>query len=348
MNRPLLCGIIGYGYMGEIRRAVIARHPQTLQLAGICDTNKAVCAKIAGVPSFDRFEDLLACGIDALFVCTPNCFSPEICVAAIQRGIHVFCEKPPGRDVADIENIIAHQKNPVKLMFGFNHRFHPGIIKAKSLVAEGQMGRILNLRGVYGKSGGVAFKKSWRNNREISGGGILLDQGIHMLDLFVYFCGDFEDVKCFASDDFWKTSVEDNAFVILQNRAGQSACCHSSATSWKHTFRLDIALEKGFITVEGLLSKSGSYGREKLIVASRQFEDTAAAVGNPAEQVTYFDRDLSWDLEVEEFVRCISEDKPVIVSSAEDALRVMKIVDRAYRDAQRLAPAEKNFQNMKF
>ncbi|MDZ4243386.1 MAG: hypothetical protein U1D99_11210, partial [Candidatus Omnitrophota bacterium] len=92
--------------------------------------------------------------------------------------------------------------------------------------------------------------------------------------------------------------------------------------------------------VEGLLSKSGSYGREKIIVATRQFEDETAAVGNPSEEVTYFDRDLSWDLEVEEFFRCITEDKPVTISSSRDAFKVMEIIDKAYKDAAWAATKE--------
>jgi predicted dehydrogenase len=344
MNKPLKCGIAGYGYMGEIRRAVIERHAENMELVGIFDTNDAVRAKIHGIRTFSTLEELFSQKLDILFVCTPNCFSPDISIKAMSMGIHVFCEKPPGRDVQDIKNIIAHEKNGVKLMFGFNHRFHPGIVKAKVIVDSGRFGRIINLRGLYGKSGGISFKKSWRNNREISGGGILLDQGIHMLDLFSHFCGDFEEVKCFTSDDFWKFAVEDNAFVILQNRKGQSALCHSSATFWKHTFRLDITLEEGYMTVEGLLSKSGSYGREKLIVSNRQFEDAAHAVGNPSEEVTYFDRDLSWDLEVEEFVRCIRDNQPVVTSSSNDALRVMEIIERAYEDAQKTSKALQGFK----
>ena len=345
MNKPLKCGIAGYGYMGEIRRTVIERHPETLTLLGVFDTNEGVRSKIQGVKTFATLDELLGQGLDVLFVCTPNCFSPEISIKAMSLGIHVFCEKPPGRDVHDIKNIIAHEKNGVKLMFGFNHRFHPGIVKAKVIVDSGRFGRIINLRGLYGKSGGVSFKKSWRNNREVSGGGILLDQGIHMLDLFSHFCGDFEEVKCFTSDDFWKFAVEDNAFVILQNRKGQSALCHSSATFWKHTFRLDLTMEEGYMTVEGLLTKSGSYGREKLIVASRQFEDSSAAVGNPSEEVTYFDRDLSWDLEVEEFVRCITENQPVATSSSGDALRVMEIIERAYEDAQKTSKTLQSYKS---
>ncbi len=334
MSSPLSCGIVGYGYMGEIRRAVIERHPQDLKLIGICDANEAVRNQIHGCPTFARPEDLFSQRPDIVFVCTPNCFSPEICIKALDQGRHVFCEKPPGRDVQDIKNIMEYEKGSVKLMFGFNHRFHPGIIKAKVIIESGRFGQIINLRGLYGKSGGKRFRHSWRNNAEISGGGILLDQGIHMLDLFRHFCGDFDEVKCSTSSAFWKFDVEENAYVILGNPQCQHALCHSSATFWKHTFRLDITLEEGYIVVEGLLSKSGSYGREKMIAASRQFEDEAHAVGNPSEEVTYFDRDLSWDLEVEEFIRYIREDKPVIMSSSQDALKVMEIIEKAYEDAK--------------
>ncbi len=331
-ERILKCGIVGYGYMGEIRRAVIERHPQ-MELVGICESNPKIAQKISGTRLFNNFGDLLKAGIDAVFVCTPNCFSPEICIESMKLGKHVFCEKPPGRHVGDILNIQRHEKNGVKLMFGFNHRFHPGIIKAKVIIDSGRFGPILNVRGIYGKSGGVQFRNSWRNNKGVSGGGILLDQGIHMLDLFRHFCGDFHDVKCFTSNAFWKLDVEDNAYVILHNDNGIDAMCHSSATFWKHTFRIDITLEGGYMVVEGLLSKTGSYGREQLRVARRQFEDEAEAVGNPSEEVTYFDKDLSWDLEVGEWVKCILEDKPVSLSTSQDALRVMELIEKAYVSA---------------
>ncbi len=332
MSKILRCGIIGYGYMGEIRRAVIERQP-SLKLVGICEPSAAVRAKISGVEVDEQYEDLLKKDLDIVFVCTPNVFSPAICVKALSMGIHVFCEKPPGCNVSDVACIQKAEKRDLKLMFGFNHRWHPGIIKAKVIIDSGRMGRIINMRGLYGKSGGIKFKQSWRNDKSVSGGGILLDQGIHMLDLFRYFSGDFTDVRCFSSKSFWKNDVEDNAFVVLKGAAGVDAMLHSSATFWKHTFRIDITLEGGYVVVEGLLSKTGSYGREQLIVAKRQFEDEAHAVGNPSEEITYFDRDLSWDLEVEEFVKCIRENKPVTISSSEDALKVMQIIERAYIDA---------------
>ncbi|MDP8212375.1 MAG: Gfo/Idh/MocA family oxidoreductase [Candidatus Zapsychrus exili] len=332
-KNTLNCGIVGFGYMGQIRKRIID-HRDDLNLVGICEANKEIREKINDVPVFSSFDELLNKDLDIVFVCTPNCFSPEISMKSMNAGKHVFCEKPPGRNVEDIANMRKSEKGGVKLMFGFNHRYHPGILKAKMIVDSGRLGKIIGLRGIYGKSGGAKYNESWRNKKEISGGGILLDQGIHMLDLFRYFCNDFEYIKCFKSTMFWKFDLEDNAYVILQNKLGQTVSLHSSATLWKHTFKLDIIMEEGYMTVEGLLSKTGSYGRERLILAKRQFEDEAAAVGNPSEELTYFDKDFSWDLEVEEFIKCIKENKKVEKSSSYDALRVMEIIEQAYKDSE--------------
>lgn len=330
----LKCAIVGYGYMGKIREKVIMGNPR-LDLIGIYETDPSKRKGIRNCRAFESFEKTLNQDVDIIFVCTPNRYSPEICIKSMKKGAHVFCEKPPGRDVSDIKKIIKAENIQVKLMFGFNHRFHPGIIKAKVVIKSGRLGEIINMRGLYGKSGGRNFHNSWKNNKKISGGGILLDQGIHMLDLFRYFCGDFEYVKSFINNSFWKFNVEDNAYVILKNKKGQNAFFHSSATMWNHTFRIDITLEEGYIVVEGLLSKTGSYGREKIVIGKRQFEDEASAVGNPEEEVTYFDRDLSWNLEVDKFIECIDFDKKVTISSSDDALKVMEIIEKAYRDAKK-------------
>jgi len=333
MGRKLKAGIVGYGYMGQIRKAVIDEHPD-LELAGICDVNLPLAGLNPGCETLKQYPDLVNRDIDIVFVCTPNAYSPEIVIYSLNHGKHVFCEKPPGCSVKDIKDIIEAEKanKRLKLMFGFNHRYHPGIKEAKVLADSDRLGKILCLRGVYGKSGGLSFEKSWRNKKEISGGGILLDQGIHMLDLFRLFCGDFQEVKGLITDSYWNTELEDNAFVLLRNNKGQVAMLHSSATLWKHTFRLEIFLEKGYLTVSGLLSKTGSYGRETLIVGKRQFEDETFALGNPREEITYFDRDISWLSEVSDFVDCIQNDKPVTNSSSEDALKIMELIDRIYQD----------------
>lgn len=332
-KNELKVGIIGYGYMGKIRKAIVEVIPG-LRLTGICDTNRQLVESDLSVKCkvYNSYKKMLASAIDAVFVCTPNYFSPGIVVESLKAGKHVFCEKPPGRNFADIQLMRKYEKKHqgCKLMFGFNHRYHPGILEAKTIVNSNRFGKILFLKGTYGKSGGKNYLQSWRNQREISGGGILLDQGIHMLDLFRYFCGDFSEIKSFLSKMFWDTDVEDNAFILLRNYIGQVATLHSSATLWKHCFKLELFLEDAYLIVSGLLSKTGSYGRETLTIVRRQFEDETFALGNPREEVVYFDQDLSWATEVNKFIEYIVNDKKVDNSSSDDALKVMEIIERAY------------------
>jgi predicted dehydrogenase len=329
---PLRAGIIGYGYMGQIRRRNIADNPD-LVLAGICDPHRMAEIETLGVPVFSAWQDLVNADLDVVFVCPPNHLIPEAAVAALNAGRHVFCEKPPGRNLADVMRIRdAEAANPgCRLLFGFNHRHHPGITDAKALIDSGSLGDILTLRGVYGKGGDYNFHKSWRNDPEVGGGGILLDQGIHMLDLFRLFVGDFDEVLGLRGITHFDIPVEDNAVVILRTSKGQLAQLHSSATAWKHMFRLEIGCEKGYVTISGLLSKTGSYGRETLLVGRRAAPGERAALGNPREETTYYDVDPSWDDEVAHFVDCIRQDQPVEQGTSLDAVRVMEIVDRVYQ-----------------
>ncbi len=334
-QKKLKVAIIGYGYMGKIRKKILEENPH-LKLVGICDTgkNSILSDPTVKCKTYDSYTKLLKSDVDVIFVCTPNSFSPDIVINSLKEEKHVFCEKPPGRNLNDIKRMIEEEKKhpSLKLMFGFNHRYHPGILEAKTIVEGGRFGKILFLNGTYGKSGGRNYLQSWRNQKEISGGGILLDQGIHMLDLFRYFCGDFKEIKGFLSKMFWNADVEDNAFVYLRNSDGQVATLHSSATLWKHTFKLEIFLEEAYMIITGLLSKTGSYGRETLTIGRRQFEDESFALGNPREEVIYFDQDLSWSMEVEKFTEYILQDKKVDSSSSHDALKVMEIIDRIYKD----------------
>lgn len=331
--------IIGYGYMGEIRRKVVETNPE-MQLVAVCEPSDQIRSKISGLGTDVKIEKdaqriIENKDIDLAILCTPNHLLPELTVQCLKTGKHVFCEKPPGRNLQDIQMICAEEKKhpTLKLMFGFNHRFHPGIQRAKKLIQTGNLGNILWVRGLYGKSGGKNFAQSWRNDPKISGGGILLDQGIHMLDLFTYFCGDFPQVKAFTGNDHWQFPVEDNAFVILKNDKHQ-AILHSSATLWKHRFQIEIGMDQGYIMVQGLLSKTGSYGRETLIIGRRQFEDEAEAVGNPSEEIIYFDKDQSWEMEISNLVQCIKNNEAVKDCSSAEALRVMRIIDQAYKDSQ--------------
>jgi predicted dehydrogenase len=332
MGNKIKVGIVGIGKMGKIRMNAINNHPD-LSLEGICDVVPLEQDRSAQRKFFQNYQDLLKTDIDAVFICTPNKFTSDIVVSALNNKKHVFCEKPPGRDLNDMHNILkAEQENSgLKLKFGFNHRYHDAVIEAKSIIESGRFGKILWMRGVYGKSGGVDFEKQWRSDKEIAGGGILLDQGIHMIDLFRLFCGDFQEVKSFVTNSYWNIDVEDNAFAILRNEKNQVAMLHSSATQWKHTFSLEIFLDGGYLIISGILSSTRSYGQgERLIGAMKQIENESLALGNPRETVTYFDKDRSWERETDEFAECIKNNKRVIVGSSEDAIKTMELVYKIY------------------
>jgi predicted dehydrogenase len=186
------------------------------------------------------------------------------------------------------------------------------------------------MRGVYGKSGGVGFEEGWRSDRLTAGGGILLDQGIHMLDLFRLFGGEFDEVRSMVTNSYWPIEIEDNAFALLRNQEDVVAVLHSSSTHWKHTFLLDLCFTDGHLTLEGILSSTGSYGPEMLIVSRRQFEDETFALGKPRQEVVYFDTDRSWEREIQEFVDCILNGKPIEVGTLHDAWKTMELVYKIY------------------
>jgi len=310
MTDTLRVGIIGYGKVGKIRHECVKSHPQ-LELVGVCDVNQEACA-LAGCKGFADYKTLLGeAKPDMIFICTFNKFIPEIAVEAIERGIHVFSEKPPGRTLEDVRSIYdaATEKSHVKVKFGFNHRYHEGVIEAKTLVDGKRFGEVMWMRGVYGKAGGPDYDKNWRSARELSGGGILIDQGIHMIDLFRFFSGEFEEVKSFVDRSFWKSvDIEDNVFALLKNKKGQTAMLHSSATQWRHKFLLEIYLEKGYLDKNGY------------------------PLPNPQENISYYDNDTSWMDEINEFVDCILKDTPVDNGGVADAVSTMDLVQRIYKN----------------
>ena len=143
MKKSLKCGIIGFGYMGKIRYRVIRDHPK-LVLSTVCDATPDKLLYQKEILVVSNPIDVINSDLDIIFVCTPNHLIPEITAQSLSRGKHVFCEKPPGKTLADIQLMQnAEKNNPgTKLMFGFNHRFHPGVIKAKAIADSGRMGKV--------------------------------------------------------------------------------------------------------------------------------------------------------------------------------------------------------------
>ncbi|MEO5335347.1 MAG: Gfo/Idh/MocA family oxidoreductase [Magnetospirillum sp. WYHS-4] len=331
MTTKLRIGIAGYGVVGKRRRKFIDLRDDMATVA-VCDRNFEGKGELAdGVPYYTNYRDLLAGeALDALFVCLTNDVAPEATVAGLEKGLHVFCEKPPGRNVTDIEEVIAAEaRHPhLKLKYGFNHRYHDSVKDALEIVRSGRMGRVVNMRGVYGKSKFISFgaHSDWRVQRAVAGGGILLDQGIHMVDLMRLFAGEFVEVHSFVANDFWGHDVEDNAYALMRTADGAVAMLHSTATQWRHRFSLEITLQKGGLILSGILSGSKSYGAETLTVIDPDDDDQ----GDPREVTTRYNHDPSWADEIAEFADAILRGGSIASGTSDDALRTMQLVYRIY------------------
>jgi predicted dehydrogenase len=279
----------------------------------------------------DSSEDIINNDeIDAVFICTPNYLNKPLTIDALQKGKHVFCEKPPAFNASEVEEIRAMERSTGKrLMYGFNHRNHTSIQHMKKIIEDGEFGEILWMRGRYGKSVDKSFYDNWRSNKELAGGGILLDQGIHMLDLFLYFGGEFDRIEAFVSNLYWNVEIEDNVFAILKNsRTGVVASLHSTMTQWRHLFSLEIFLSKGYLVLNGLKTSSQSYGEELLSIAKNR-STAPAATWEDEERITYHE-DISWRSEIDHFFEAIENGIPISIGNSEDALILMKTIDMIY------------------
>lgn len=326
----LKVGIAGFGVVGKRRKEYLDLHP-TVEVVAVCDQNNKSMEHLgSNVKCFSNITELLAQPLDILFVCLTNDVAAQGCIDALNQGLHVFCEKPPGRNVSDILKVRSVEENypNLKLMYGFNHRFHDSVQEALEIIKSGELGNVLNAKGVYGKAKMTTFDQSdWRTNRSIAGGGILLDQGIHMVDLLRYLCGEFTEVKSFISNDFWGFDVEDNAYALLRANNGIIGMLHSSATQWRHRFNLDINLERGSLILGGILSGTKSYGAETL---TKVFADPDNDSGDPKQILINYNNDPSWKKEIDTFIDCIVKDKPILEGNSEDSLKTMKLVYTIY------------------
>jgi 1,5-anhydro-D-fructose reductase (1,5-anhydro-D-mannitol-forming) len=323
------CGIIGYGKMGRIRAKAIEESKR----------GRVVCVFDCITPDDCPYEVTATDSsviehseVDAVFVCTPNYRIEPLVIEALQTGKHVFSEKPPAFNAAGVERIrkAEIEAQGKKLMYGFNHRHHGSIWRMKEIIDSGEMGKVLWMRGRYGKEVDESFFEGWRAKKELAGGGIMLDQGIHMLDLFLYLGGGFDEVHAFVSNLFWHIEgVEDNCFAIFRNsETGVCASLHSTMTQWRYLFSLEVFLEGGALILNGLKTSSGAYGDEDLAI-KRNTQHVEQGKFDSEEHIV-FHTDTSWASEISQFFDCIENDQPVGLGSSRDALELMKIMDRIY------------------
>lgn len=295
----LRAGLIGLGAVGRRRAAAIDAHPLLARVATSDDP--------AGTAA------LLSQPLDLVFVCVPNDQAAAICRAALERGLHVFCEKPGARSVAELLPVVAAAAARDRvLMFGFNHRLHGSVRRLLSMAERGEHGPLSSLRGVYGKPG----SSGWRLDPAVAGGGILLDQGIHLLDLVHLLAGELEVVAAVVRG----APLEDDVHALLRGRDGVVASLHSSAREPRCIFRLEAVFAHARVALEGILSGSMAYAPERLVI-TRAGQDP---------QVEAFTVDPSWAEEVALMAAAVVEGRPAAHGTAADAVRILRCIERIH------------------
>jgi predicted dehydrogenase len=289
--------IIGCGLIGKKRLAAL---PAGSELVVACDTNLERAQALVELAKTGRavtdFKEAVADSqVNAVVVATINSTLAEISAAAIRAGKHMIVEKPASISVKQIDELIAlEKKHGVCVRVGFNHRFHPAFIKAREIFESGVMGELMFIRARYGHGGRVGYDREWRADPKLAGGGELVDQGIHLIDLAGWFLGGFKKVDGHVATYFWDMPVDDNAFLDLQTAKGQTAWLHVSCTEWKNLFSFEIYGRHTKLHIEGL---GGSYGVEKLFHYQMKPE-----MGIPDTKVYEFPGpDESWKTEMAKF-----------------------------------------------
>lgn len=323
-------GIIGAGKIGYKRAEVILDIGQDT-VVGVYDINQESMNKLSeltGAVKYSSWQSLVKDGsIDCVIVATYHKILPKIVLEALKNNKHVLAEKPLGNNAKEAKQLFLQAKKSKRILkVGFNHRFHPALLKAHEMVVKNAIGKIMYIRAVYGHGARKGYDLEWRIQKKYTRGGEMYDQGSHIIDLSEWFLGNF--VKAFATTKnyFWKkTSLEDNGFCQLVSKKGQVVFFQVSLTQWKNKFSFEIYGEKGYLLVHGL---GRSYGVEKLIYGS---EVGKGAV--PIEQVWEFkEDDSSWGLEWQNFVSAINTKRQPF-SSAEENYKVMKIMDSLFKSA---------------
>ena len=323
-------GIVGCGLIGH-RRALVA-HQAGDELCLVADLNQEAAAKTASIQQTEWTQDWQAVTgypeIDAVVVATVNKSLLPIARAALQSGKHVLCEKPLGRNAWEAKEMVetAQKANRV-LKVGFNHRHHPALWRAQEMAQSGKIGPLMSIRAAYGHGGRPGYDQEWRGDPELAGGGELLDQGVHVIDLCRWFMGDFVQVSGMLGTWFWQVApLEDNGFALLRTAQGQVAQIHTSWTQWKNLFRFEIFGRDGFLLINGL---GGSYGVETLTLGKRRPES-----GPPLMETWEFPGpDISWQAEWEEFKKAIQEGRQPL-GNGHDGYQAARVIDAIYESSK--------------
>lgn len=316
-------GIIGCGLIGEKRALAL---PKNVEFVGCYDLSKETATKFASkfnTQAYDLVESLLNENLDFIVIATRHDSLATIGLQAILRGIHTFIEKPGAINSAELLQLKAKSEaKGVKVHIGYNHRYHPALLKAFEMVQDGSLGELMFIRARYGHGGRIGYDKEWRAEKKLSGGGELIDQGTHLIDLTLGILGNVELDYAATPTYFWNMDVEDNAFISLKNSAGNISFLNVSCSEWKNLFSMEIYGKVGKLEVSGL---GRSYGVETLTHFKMKPE-----MGPPDTEVwTYPEPDNSWELELKEFIAGL-EAENYESSNLDSSIRVLELIEEIY------------------
>ena len=322
-------GIVGAGLQGKRRVQALKRFNNDRLLAVADIDQDAAKSLVSGTDAkpYRNWEDIAEKDdINAVVICTPQNLHAPIAISAMNNGKHVLCEKPLAMNPTEGAKMVAvAEDNHVKLKCGFNHRHHPGIKQAHLWVKQGVLGEIMSIRCHYGIGGRPGYDKEWRADLKIAGGGQLMDQGMHLLDLCRWFVGEFHEAFGFLATSYWDMApLEDNAFALLRSQEGKIVSMHTSWTQWKNQFIFEVFGKDGYVIVDGL---GGSYGTEKVILGKRAFLEPFRE-----ESIEFRGEDCSWQEEWQEFVSAIHENREPL-SNGYDGLQVLRLAHAIYESA---------------
>jgi predicted dehydrogenase len=321
--------IVGCGLIGHKRAEALGED----RLVACFDVDAAAAARLAAehdARPARSLEELLAAGADVVVVATPHDRLAATAVAALEAGAHVLVEKPAGVSVADVSSIAAAARAADRrVKVGFNHRFHPGIARAIETARSGRFGDVMFARARYGHGGRLGYEREWRMVPEVSGGGEMTDQGMHLLDLCHWLLGPLPLHSALLRTQYWAAPVEDNAAVILGEGGPDSpwATFHVSWTEWKNMFSLEIYCRTGKLQVDGL---TRSYGPQRLTIYAMKPE-----LGPPdVEVVDYPSEDPSWEAEWRHFRAALTAgDGRPLLGDLESARYAWSVLEDAYTRA---------------
>lgn len=323
--QPLGMGIIGCGLIGQKRANALGTQARLVACADTQLARAQRLAQPAGALATADWRELLALPqVAAVVVCTLHDSLAQITLAAVQAGKHVLVEKPAARTPEELLPVIdAARRAGVCVRVGFNHRYHRAFRQARAIHESGALGELMFVRARYGHGGRLGYDREWRADPVLSGGGELIDQGPHLIDLSRWFLGEFTSVEGFAHTYFWDMPVDDNGFMLLKTAKKQAAFLHASCTEWKNLFSMEIYGRDGKLEISGL---GGSYGVERLT-----HYRMLAQMGPPeTTSWEYPMADDSWAVELQEFCQDIALSRQPSAGLG-DALAALKIVQQIYR-----------------